>query len=212
MRSILLCLALGAALAKASNSTVMGDDTCENDAWGQCGGSGYSGSSCCPLGYDCKFDNDYYSGCSLADLCLVVQYGQCGGTTPAGAPWPDDQKCCPGGFVCEYSSPYYSQCSPSGQNTTGCSEPYGQCGGEGWMGPGCCATGYECTPDAVNPIYYSGCTLIPVCTNSFYGQCGGVDSDGLPWTATHDACCPEGFMCSYQSPYYSQCCPEGGCN
>jgi hypothetical protein len=46
------------------------------------------------------------------------------------------------------------QCAPVGSNDTSCSGAYEQCGGQGWTGPGCCATGYECTADPVNPIYY----------------------------------------------------------
>ena len=97
-------------------------------------------------------------------------------------------------------------------NTTDCSAPYGQCGGEGWDGPTCCSPGYQCTVDPVNPQYYSGCTLIPVCENPFYGQCGGLDAQGDPWTEKHTSCCPDGFECDFQSQYYSQCCPPEGCN
>jgi hypothetical protein len=32
-----------------------------------------------------------------------------------------------------------------------------------------------------------------------------VDSDGIAWLEKHDDCCPDGFTCSYSSPYYSQC-------
>jgi hypothetical protein len=56
-----------------------GADDCANVAFGQCGGIGFSGAKCCPAGYNCTYSNDYYSGCNLEDLCLVVQYGQCGG-------------------------------------------------------------------------------------------------------------------------------------
>lgn len=59
--------------------------------------------------YNCTYSNDYYSGCSLEDQCLIVQYGQCGGTTPSGNPWPEDKACCPAGFECQYQSQFYSQ-------------------------------------------------------------------------------------------------------
>ena len=32
-----------------------------------------------------------------------------------------------------------------------------------------------------------------------------MDSDGIAWLEKHDDCCPDGFTCSYSSPYYSQC-------
>jgi hypothetical protein len=71
---------LAAAIAAQPTAvTVEGDDACKNKAFGQCGGIGYNGDKCCPAGYNCTYDNDYYSGCNLEDLCLVVQYGQCGG-------------------------------------------------------------------------------------------------------------------------------------
>ena len=112
-----------------------------NVAWDQCGGDGYEGATCCPAGYDCTYDNDYYSGCSLEDLCLVVQYGQCGGVDTDGQPWPEDQQCCPDGFECSFESQYYSQCIMSGSNNTDCSGAYDQCGGEGYDGPICCTDG-----------------------------------------------------------------------
>jgi hypothetical protein len=120
---------------------------------------------------------------------IACQFVTGNNTCKDGQPWPADQKCCPDGFECEYQSPYYSQCVSADTNSTDCSAAYAQCGGEGWAGPTCCVPGYQCTPDATNPQYYSGCTLIPVCENPFYGQCGGVDSNGKPWPY---ACCPEG--------------------
>ena len=130
-----------------------------------------------PPGYNCTVDNEWYSGCALEDLCLVVQFGQCGGTDSDGNPWPEDQKCCPDGFECSYTNPFYSQCIEKGSNNTDCSGPYEQCGGQGYNGTTCCVPGYECTEDAVNPQWYSGCTLIPVCTNPAYGQCGTYTSE-----------------------------------
>jgi len=34
-----------------------------SDAYGQCGGANFSGSTCCPSGYTCKYVNDWYSQC-----------------------------------------------------------------------------------------------------------------------------------------------------
>lgn len=84
-----------------------GGDDCSNAAWDQCGGTGFGGDSCCPAGYNCTYQNEWFSGCSLEDLCLVIQFGQCGGTDADGNPWPEDQKCCPDGFSCAYTNPYY---------------------------------------------------------------------------------------------------------
>jgi hypothetical protein len=164
---LILCSSASAALLKK-------DDDCDNAPWDQCGGTNFQGETCCPAGYDCTYSNDYFSGCSLEDLCLVVQFGQCGGTDSDGNPWPEDQKCCPDGFECSYTNAYYSQCIEKGSNNTDCSGPYEQCGGQGFNGTTCCTAGYECTEDAVNPQWYSGCTPIPVCTNAAYGQCGEI--------------------------------------
>jgi hypothetical protein len=199
-----------AGKATKAGAFLKGDDGCANAAWDQCGGTDFKGDSCCPPGYDCTYSNDYYSGCSLEDLCLVVQFGQCGGVDEDSKPWPEDQQCCPDGFECSYTNPYYSQCVEKGSNNTDCAGSYEQCGGSGYTGTTCCTAGYECTEDAVNPVWYSGCTPIPVCTNPAYGQCGGVDSDGVSWMENHDDCCPDGFYCSFSSVYYSQCLEETG--
>jgi len=200
MRTFLAALLLPISLAATSKGR--GDDDCKNGAWDQCGGEGWTGDTCCPAGYDCTVENDWYSGCALEDLCLVVQFGQCDGIDEDGNPWPDDQKCCPDSFECEYQSEYYSQCVEVGVNDTGCADVYTQCGGNDWNGTTTCCSGSECT---FNNEWYSGCTYIPVCTNPAYGQCGGVDSDGNPWLDNHDSCCPDGFACFYSSEFYSQC-------
>lgn len=105
---------------------------------------------------------------------------------------------------------YYSQCVFNTTANNTCATAYAQCGGKGWTGKTCCIPGFKCTPDAKNPEYYSGCDPVPICTNARYGQCGGIDSDGKPWTKAggHDTCCPDGFTCTYQNQYYSQCNPE----
>jgi hypothetical protein len=36
---------------------------CSNVAYGQCGGIGFQGTSCCPDGYYCKVHSDYFSQC-----------------------------------------------------------------------------------------------------------------------------------------------------
>merc|ERR1711879_72154 len=36
---------------------------CSNRAYSQCGGVSFSGSTCCPYGYYCKYLSDYWSQC-----------------------------------------------------------------------------------------------------------------------------------------------------
>ncbi|KAJ8607479.1 hypothetical protein CTAYLR_009425 [Chrysophaeum taylorii] len=51
--------------------------------------------------------------------------------------------------------------------------------------------------------------MATICINPRYGQCGGVDddNDGNPWSDDHDACCSDGFECTYSSQHCSQCLP-----
>ena len=110
MRPFLLFLfspSLAAAMVLLNGDSSRSGDDCSNAAWDQCGGTGFGGDSCCPAGYNCTYQNEWFSGCSLEDLCLVIQFGQCGGTDADGNPWPEDQKCCPDGFSCAYTNPYY---------------------------------------------------------------------------------------------------------
>lgn len=192
-------------------ATALSPQSCGNKEWGQCGGSGWSGETCCPDYDECKKVNTFYSQCMPKNLCLNPMYGQCGGYDHHQPPrkWapPTHQTCCPKSFYCLYQSDYYSQCVFNTTANSTCATAYGQCGGEGWKGPMCCIPGFKCTPDPKNPKYYSGCDPLPICSNARYGQCGGVDGDGNPWTKQygHDSCCPDGFACTYKSQYYSQC-------
>jgi len=85
-------------------------------SWGQCGGPGATGTTCCTAGDGCIFQSASYSQCvpetaptassSPTSSCTTV-YGQCGGTGYTGL-----TKCCTGS-TCVYNSAYYSQCLPS---------------------------------------------------------------------------------------------------
>jgi len=193
--------------------------TCSNKEFDQCGGKGFTGPTCCQQGIDnCTVVNAYYSQCQPLDLCLVPQFGQCGGQDPiTKKPWPAKKSCCPPSFVCQFQNAYYSQCEPNPNATKTCSGAYKQCGGKDGDGNPwgskpdehtCCIPGYEC--DVKDPVYFSICNPEPICSNARYGQCGGQDADGHPWTKEfhHDNCCPAGFSCSYQSAYFSQCKPN----
>jgi len=185
---------------------------CGNKEFDQCGGQGFAGETCCQSYDNCSYVNDYYSQCQPKDICLNPMYGQCGGFDhhQPPRPWTKDnhhQQCCPPSFFCEYKDQYYSQCQFNASTPTKCASKYAQCGGEGWTGPTCCIPGFECTPDAKTPKYYSGCTPLPFCSNARFGQCGGIDPDQNPWTKQygHDDCCPADFHCEYVNPYFSQC-------
>ncbi|KAI9024662.1 endo-glucanase RCE3 [Hyaloraphidium curvatum] len=80
--------------------------------WGQCGGIGFTGPTCCPSGWACKVQNAYYSQCLQSSSpgattgCSSV-WGQCGGTGWTGP------TCCADGSTCVVSNDYYSQCLPT---------------------------------------------------------------------------------------------------
>jgi len=185
--------------------------SCPNKEFGQCGGKGWSGSTCCPDYDKCTNVNEYYSQCEPLNLCLNVMYGQCGGMDHHQPPRPwtpanHHPTCCPSSFECVYQTKYFSQCQYNATNTT-CAGAFKQCGGAGWTGKTCCVPGFKCKADNK---YYSGCAPIPICPNARYGQCGGLDGDGKPWTPAngHSTCCPEDFECTYTSQYFSQCKPN----
>jgi len=182
---------------------------CGNAEFAQCGGQGYAGDTCCPEYDECKFVNTFFSQCQPRGLCLVPQYGQCGGSDnhQPPRPWTPEnhhQQCCPPSFFCSYQNPHFSQCVYNTTANTTCASAYDQCGGHGWAGKTCCIPGYECVAQTE---YYSGCNPAPLCTNTRFGQCGGVDADNNPWTREfgHSDCCPDGFECAYKSTYFSQC-------
>lgn len=52
-----------AATTTARTSTASGSGGTCAALYGQCGGNGYTGPTCCASGSSCKFSNDYYSQC-----------------------------------------------------------------------------------------------------------------------------------------------------
>lgn len=47
-------------------------------AYGQCGGIGFTGSTCCVSGYSCVYSNNYYSQCIPGNNPTPVSYWNCG--------------------------------------------------------------------------------------------------------------------------------------
>jgi len=98
------------------NST---NHTCA-EAYGQCGGQGWTGATCCIPGFQCEKDPKnpkYYSGCEPLPICSNARFGQCGGIDADGNPWTkefDHDSCCPDAFSCSYVTEYYSQCVKNG--------------------------------------------------------------------------------------------------
>merc|ERR1719382_1325445 len=82
--------------------------SCENTAFGQCGGVDWHGLTCCPGQCSCVRSDDYYSQCRPAD----------GGSSCDAVPSPSPAPLSPPG---------------SCENTA-----FGQCGGMDWHGLTCC--------------------------------------------------------------------------
>lgn len=73
--------------------------------WGQCSGTGYTGSTSCVSGDICVYVNKWYSLCQPA----VPIWGQCG-----GGPGYSGSTFCVSGNTCVYVTQWYSQCQPGG--------------------------------------------------------------------------------------------------
>ena len=199
-RSIMCCgVVQGAAVAKFGVD-VQGDDECPNAPFDQCGGTGWTGPTCCSPGYNCTYDNEWYSGCNLEDLCLTVQYGQCAGTVSESR---DGQKYGKGQKKEELAS--YLACVRLVILVSVCVCFFFPSGGvpldKEYQ---CCPPSFEC--EYVNQ-YYSQC--VEAGTNSTdcapaYGQCGGEG-----WTGKTN-CCP-GYSCEVDNEYFSGCQPIPVC-
>ena len=46
-------------IAEESDAEDTSTASCSNALWGQCGGEGWTGSTCCPAGSTCTFDNQW---------------------------------------------------------------------------------------------------------------------------------------------------------
>ncbi|CBN75518.1 EsV-1-166 [Ectocarpus siliculosus] len=86
------------------------DPDCEDpvDAFAQCGGAGYDGSTCCTAGYECEEMADCYSECRPRGDGCSESWGQCGGLH-----WEGPECCWPGAECVELSDQFH-QCSPEG--------------------------------------------------------------------------------------------------
>ncbi|KAF9466622.1 beta-1,4-endoxylanase [Collybia nuda] len=63
--------------------------TAQSGAWGQCGGSNWTGPTTCIAGYTCTYSNPYYSQCLPVRLNAIHQPGGSTTTTPTNtAPGP----------------------------------------------------------------------------------------------------------------------------
>lgn len=200
--------------ARTATAYQYASSSCANLPWAQCGGEQHTGPRCCPLGYDCVVQDQWYSQCkpvvqapavksvNTYNICPNADWEQCGGKEHTGA------TCCPPGSGCAYENPWYSHCVPG--YTGECQPTWSQCGGEGWAGPTTCCDGGECVKQ---DQWYSQCTPPPMSNpppmpmpppsakcQPMWSQCGGEQFTGPT------SCCGEG-ECTKQDRWYSQCKP-----
>ncbi|KAH3674871.1 hypothetical protein WICPIJ_009441 [Wickerhamomyces pijperi] len=134
----------------------------EVPAFGQCGGQSYHGATNCALGYECVYQNDWYSQCTAINYPsneYAQRWEQCHGVNYNG---PTD---CVPGFTCAIDNKYYGGCQPgtassllttsssstssstshtSATTATAKAPLFGQCGGINYNGPTECADGAVC--------------------------------------------------------------------
>ncbi|KAJ3256492.1 hypothetical protein HK103_005490 [Boothiomyces macroporosus] len=161
---------------------------CSSTAYGQCGGAGFAGSTCCPTGYTCQAYSQYWSSCqpSQAVIPPVTSLAQ---TTPV-----------------QTSATPTTTPSPSN-----CATAYAQCGSNGF--PSCCVSGYTCTsmgtwsgcqPTTQNnqppPVQTTQSQTSQSGTVAPWGQCGGIGYTG-------STVCQTGYKCVYSSSWWSSCQP-----
>jgi uncharacterized Fe-S cluster protein YjdI len=195
------------------------------NAYGQCGGIGWTGPTQCASGYNCVKGNEWYFQCvpvptagTSARPSPVVDTGvQCGYEQCGGIGWNGPTKC-ELGWTCSRCNDYYSQCVPAPTvavtqapvANTGIQNAYGQCGGIGWTGPTQCVSGYNCVKG--NDWYFQ-CVPVPTAATSARPspaadtgvQCGYEQCGGIGWNGPTK--CEAGWTCSKCNDYYSQCVP-----
>lgn len=137
--------------------------------------------------WNCKWTDEIFVS------CIDVNVAGPGSPTPA-PPSPSTQTPAPS------ASTTRNPCVPAPTAAPGsCAGEYQQCGGQGWIGAICCATGLSCTYDndfyseCRRDAYYGGCAEI-------FQQCGGREWGGA-------TCCAPGLGCTVVSDDYSQCEP-----
>merc|ERR1712187_15729 len=112
-----------------------GTGTCA-EAWEQCGGQGWQGSTCCASGLTCAEQNEWFSMCKLSSL---VEEADTSTIAPA-TETPAATSAMATTIAATTSTAAPLATTPDGA----CAGPWEQCGGNGWTGTSCCVAGYTC--------------------------------------------------------------------
>ncbi|GAA6055058.1 hypothetical protein JCM3770_001777, partial [Rhodotorula araucariae] len=115
--------------------------------YGQCGGSGYSGATCCPSGFVCTFSNDWYSQClpgvsSTTPSSSQVQQSSTSLAPSTTSTTPAQQSSTSKASSSSSTSATATQ-STAPKICAGTITGYSQCGGQNWAQDTCCVAGYS---------------------------------------------------------------------
>merc|ERR1712187_171247 len=105
------------------------------EAWEQCGGQGWQGSTCCASGLTCAVLNEWFS------MCEPSSYVEEAGTTTAA---PATAAPAATTTTAPTTTAMTSTAAPATTADGACAGPWEQCGGNGWTGATCCVSGYAC--------------------------------------------------------------------
>merc|ERR1711933_232613 len=134
-----------AAVATTATTSSVSSGACAEE-WGQCGGQDWTGSTCCASGLTCIKQTIWFSICepSFAVGAETTTIEGSATTTSAAATGVPVTTAAP-------ATPATTEASGS------CAGPWEQCGGAGWTGTTCCASGYFC--DALSE-WHSQCNPV----------------------------------------------------
>jgi len=134
---------------------------CENQAWSQCGGIGFSGETCCRKGYYCKEINEYYFQCVPNETTTTTSNRKTTTTryTTTTTIKTTKKTTTKKNTTTTTTKNTTTNNSNNSSNTgSACTNgPWDTCGGIDYKGSTCCPKGYFCQEYSA---YYSQC--IPV--------------------------------------------------
>lgn len=142
---------VGGTDAPATPSPTVDSGACTNQPWAACGGSSNPDApSCCPTGYYCEAQNEWYHQCVTAV-----------GTDPPATPSPTvggtDAPATPSPTVGGTDAP--ATPSPTGDSGACTNQAWATCGGSSNPNaPSCCPTGFYC---AAQNQWYHQCINYP---------------------------------------------------
>jgi uncharacterized protein YkwD len=139
-------------------------------SWGQCGGEGWEGVTCCREGAECTAVSPEFWQCrpvpqvdAPAEAPAAVSeapvdkptepdvaVGACAGTWErCGGKFWEGPKCCPADHTCTEVDEWYFHCAPNESLEPAapmqCAGTWERCGGKFWEGPTCCPQNHSCT-------------------------------------------------------------------